>query len=269
MGAVLGARTGSFGRVTFFDISEPVAEHAHPHAHLLFKAGGGDRRMLVAGREATVSDTRCVLINPWQKHSDLSEQPGGATRLLAFYLEPGWTAERLGVGSVGFGRLTGAVSPRGRRLVARIGDALSGRMALPDDVLEEAIVDLVALASAECLVDRRTGLADYRIRHALRRLRERPHLHIDYSDVARGVGLSRSRFYEQFRSSVGVAPNMFVDGLVLEQAYAMMKQGGRPLDEIASELGFSAQSSFTRFFRERVGFPPSTLRRRIDRAGSP
>lgn len=58
---------------------------------------------------------------------------------------------------------------------------------------------------------------------------------------------------------------MFVDGLVLEEAYQMMSQTGRPLDEIASSLGFSAQSSFTRFFRDRVGFPPSLLRRQIER----
>ena len=83
--------------------------------------------------------------------------------------------------------------------------------------------------------------------------------------MARDVGLSRSRFYEQFRSSVGVAPNMFVDGLVLEEAYSLMSGTHRPLDEIASDLGFSAQSSFTRFFRDRVGFPPSTLRRQIER----
>jgi AraC-like DNA-binding protein len=139
---------------------------------------------------------------------------------------------------------------------------------MTDAELEEAIGQLVADASAEHLIDRRGGLADYRIRHALKKLREAPHLHIDYTDVARDVGLSRSRFYEQFSSSVGVAPNMFVDGLVIERAYSMMSQSARPLDEIATSLGFAAQSSFTRFFRDRVGFPPSILRRQMDRAGS-
>jgi AraC-like DNA-binding protein len=268
MAAVLGARTGAFGRATYFEIAEPVAEHAHPHVHLLFKAGGGDRRMLVEGTAVAVTDEQCLLINPWQKHSDLAEQPGGPTLLLVLYIEPVWMADRLGLGSIGFDGLTGKMTAEMRALVGQIGEALAGGLDIADDELEAMIATLIAGASADHLVDRRSGLADYRIRHALRKLRERPHLHIDYSNVARDVGLSRSRFYEQFRSSVGVAPNMFVDGLVLEEAYSMMSEAGRPLAEIAASLGFSAQSSFTRFFRDRVGFPPSTLRRQIDRAGS-
>jgi len=264
MAGVLGARTGAFGRATYFEITEPVAEHAHPHVHMLFKLGGGDRHMLVEGTRTEVTDTQCLLINPWQKHSDLSEQPGGPTLMLVLYLDADWIAARLGVYAVGFDALTGTVTPEMLALVQRIGAALAGEIEIDDIELEAMIGALAADAAADRLVDRRTGLADYRIRHALRKLRERPHLHIDYRDVARDVGLSRSRFYEQFRSSVGVAPNMFVDGLVLEEAYSLM-ESDRQLDEIASDLGFSAQSSFTRFFRDRVGFPPSTLRRQIER----
>ena len=263
MAGVLGARTGAFGRATYFEITEPVAEHAHPHVHMLFKLGGGDRRMLVEGTTADVTDAQCMLINPWQKHADLGEQPGGPTLMLVLYLDAEWIASRLGVYAVGFDALGGTVTPAMLERARRIGAALSGEP-LDDTEFEDLIGALAADAAADHLVDRRTGLADYRIRHALRKLRERPHLHIDYRNVARDVGLSRSRFYEQFRSSVGVAPNMFVDGLVLEQAYSLM-ESDRPLDEIASDLGFSAQSSFTRFFRDRVGFPPSTLRRQIER----
>lgn len=266
MAAVLGARTGAFGRATYFDITEPVAEHAHPHVHMLFKLGGGDRHMMVEGTVATVTDMQCLLINPWQKHHDLAEQPDGPTRMLVFYLDAEWIAARLGVYAVGFDALAGTVTPAMLALVQRIGAALCGDIEMGDTDLEAMIGALAADAAADHLVDRRTGLADYRIRHALTRLRKRPHLHIDYTDVARDVGLSRSRFYEQFRSSVGVAPNMFVDGLVLEEAYSLMSDTNRPLDEIASDLGFSAQSSFTRFFRDRVGFPPSTLRRQIERS---
>jgi AraC-like DNA-binding protein len=265
MAGVLGARAGAFGRATYFEITEPVAEHAHPHVHMLFKLGGGDRHMLVEGRSAEVTDTQCLLINPWQKHADLAGQPAGPTLMLVLYLDAEWIASRLGVYAVGLGGLNGTVTRAMLERAGHIAAALAGDL-VDDGELEEMIGSLAADAVADHLLDRRTGLADYRIRHALRKLRERPHLHIDYRDVARDVGLSRSRFYEQFRSSVGVAPNMFVDGLVLEEAYSLMSESGRPLDEIASDLGFSAQSSFTRFFRDRVGFPPSTLRRQIERS---
>ncbi len=266
MAAVLGARTGAFGRATYFEITEPVAEHAHPHVHMLFKLGGGDRHVMVEGAVAQVTDTQCLLINPWQKHYDLAEQPGGPTLMLVLYLEAAWIAARLGVYAVGFDAPAGTVTPAMLALVEQVGAVLAGEAEASDTELDAMIGALAADAAAAHLLDRRTGLADYRIRHALRKLRERPHLHIDYTNVARDVGLSRSRFYEQFRSSVGVAPNMFVDGLVLEEAYSLMSGSNRPLDEIASDLGFSAQSSFTRFFRDRVGFPPSTLRRQIERS---
>lgn len=267
MPAILGARTGAFGRATYFETAEPVAEHAHPHAHLLFKAGGGDRRMTVDGEIVAVTADQCVLINPWQKHADLAEQPGGPSLMLVLYIYADWLTDRLEVGFASFDGTVAPMTPVLRDMVARVGALLTSPDTGGGESADDLIGALVAAACAGRLDERYRGMADCRIRHALRKLRENPHLHIDYADVARDVGLSRSRFYQQFRSSVGVAPNMFVDGLVLEEAYQMMREPGRPLDEIASSLGFSAQSSFTRFFRDRVGFPPSLLRRQIERGG--
>jgi AraC family transcriptional regulator len=51
-----------------------------------------------------------------------------------------------------------------------------------------------------------------------------------------------------------------VDGLVLEEAIAMLVQSDRPIEDISARLGFAAQSSFSRFFKDRVGFPPGMLR---------
>lgn len=186
MAAILGARTGAFGRATYFEIAEPVAEHAHPHAHLLFKAGGGDRRMAVEGEIVDVTDDQCVLINPWQKHADLADQPGGPSLMLVLYIEPGWLAGRLGLGSVSFDSLTAPVTPLLRALMAQLGDVLKGDD--EDTDVEALIATLVAAAANGRLDDRYRGMADYRIRHALKKLRENPHLHIDYADVARDVG---------------------------------------------------------------------------------
>jgi AraC-like DNA-binding protein len=108
--------------------------------------------------------------------------------------------------------------------------------------------------------------ADYRIKNAVQLLREAPQLHNDFRSIARDVGLSRSRFFEQFRNSIGVAPNMFVDSLVIEEAIRMLAVPGQPLGQISTNLGFAAPSSFTRFFKERVGFTPSNLRRHVSDA---
>src|SRR5262249_17535508 len=125
MAGVLGARTGAFGRATYFEITTPVAEHAHPHVHMLFKLGGGDRHMLVQGTSPPVTDTQCRLINPWQKHADLAQQPDGSTLLLVLYLDAEWIAARLGVYAVGFDALGSTVTPAMRAGAQRIAAALS------------------------------------------------------------------------------------------------------------------------------------------------
>jgi AraC-like DNA-binding protein len=58
-----------------------------------------------------------------------------------------------------------------------------------------------------------------------------------------------------------------VDGLVIEEAIRMLSGSGQPLGQIAGNLGFAAPSSFTRFFKERVGFTPSNLRRHVEDPG--
>ena len=131
-----------------------------------------------------------------------------------------------------------------------------------DERFSEAIGELVEeslLVSAHtCEALERTS--DYRIRKAMKHFDEQPCLHHDFRQVARNVGLSRSRFFEQFKRSVGIAPTMYVDGLVVERAIALLVDSDCRIDEISASLGFAAQSSFSRFFKERVGFSPTALR---------
>ena len=265
MVGILGARDGPFGRATFFAIKEPVADHAHPHMHLLFKTGGGDRRLLIEAQPHALTDTQSLLINPWQRHADYPVQSDEASTMLALYIDHGWMAERFGLGDhFGFATPLGPATPLVRKLVAQACAAVTSSEPLAG-ALEDIIGELVSAAAGSALVDRQVPeLSDFRIRRARRKLEEHPHLHVDLGGVARDVGLSRSHFYEQFRSGVGVAPHMFMDALVLEQAYAMMAHSGQSLDQIAKSLGFAAPSSFTRFFRDRVGFPPSSVRRQIE-----
>jgi len=273
MSRLLGAWQGAFGRVTHVEVTNGVSEHAHPHLHLLFKLGGKDRAMRIGGELRPLSDDRFIMLNPWRKHSGgpmAASGPISSARVLALYLDPAWLADRTGGRQLVFatdsGEMTSTIRGAARHLGAILaGEGTAGARAV-DAMLDELLARAVLPNLAEPAVH---SAYDFRIRHAVRRLKERPQLHVDYAGLARNVGLSRSRFYEQFRNAVGVAPNMFVDGLLLEEACTLMAESGQPLDSIAAQLGFSAQSSFTRFFRERVGFPPSTLRRSIERRPQP
>lgn len=267
MTGILAALNGPFGRVTYFEIVEPVGNHAHPHVHLLFKISGDDRMMNVEGRTVRLDDDTCILINPWQEHCDIKPDGDSATRMLALYIEPAWLSQHLGGGwQRSFEIVTAPILPHVRSLVDAVRDMIEGGRS--DHVAFEALLlDLIqeCTAPVRLPVEMRRS-ADYRIKNAVQLLREAPQLHNDFRSIARDVGLSRSRFFEQFRNSVGVAPNMFVDSLVIEEAIRMLAVSGQPLGQISTNLGFAAPSSFTRFFKERVGFTPSNLRRHVSDA---
>lgn len=267
MTGILAALNGPFGRVTYFDIAEPVGSHAHPHVHLLFKISGDDRLMLVEGQPVRLDDDTCILMNPWQEHCDVKPDGDTASRMLALYIEPAWLARNLGGRwQRSFEASTAPVSRRARTLAETLRREIQNERSSINHV-EKLLLELIGDVSDPVRrpTDQRMS-ADYRIKNAVQLLREAPQLHNDFRSIARDVGLSRSRFFEQFRSSVGVAPNMFVDSLVIEEAIRMLAGSGRPLGEISTDLGFAAPSSFSRFFKERVGFTPSHLRRRVEQS---
>lgn len=260
MTGILGAEQGQFGRATLFDIREPVADHAHPHIHLLFKVSGSDRGLNVAGEDVILADDNCLLVNPWQRHADVPELCVDPTVMLALYVDAGYLADRYDLRPT-FISTTCTLSAAGLQRVGVVSSMLALGHDADDRQLEETVLALVDEAldrgGAE---DESSAVFDYRIRRAMAKLKENPRLHPDFAEIASNVGLSRSRFFEQFKKSLGIAPAMYVDGLLLEVAIEMLVHSDRPIEEISAALGFSAQSSFTRFVKDRVGFPPNTLR---------
>lgn len=258
MTGILGAYRGDFGRVTYLDITRPIATHAHPHIHMLFKISGADRSMQVGNRAIGLHRSNWVLVNPWQRHFDIPEECEAPTQMLALYIEKGWCRQRMEWPA--FAGSDCAITAGMRIRVDLLARMLGEGANVDGDWVEQMVSSIMREAARLALEDTSGHTAmDFRIRRALAALRVRTKGGPDFEAVARSVGMSRSRFFEQFRNSVGIAPNMYVDALLIERAISLLGED-KPIDDIAETLGFSAQSSFTRFFKERVGFPPSSLR---------
>ena len=57
-----------------------------------------------------------------------------------------------------------------------------------------------------------------------------------------------------------MTPAVFANVLRVETAVAAVGQGEDSIGAISAELGFDAQSHFTRFFRPHLGITPSAYR---------
>lgn len=78
---------------------------------------------------------------------------------------------------------------------------------------------------------------------------------------ARLCQMSRARFCRAFRAVTGSSFAQYKTGLRVESALALLRSGGRSLQEISLMCGFAEYSSFYRSFVARVGVSPSQYRR--------
>jgi len=266
MTGLLGVFQGRFGRVTLFRTNQPVRDHAHPQVHVLIKIDGEDGAYDVAGHgPSPVTDDRLVVINPWLAHANWRPPGGEPATILALYVEPSWLD--LGSGSLPIqvfatpeGRMTGTI----RRLAGRLSLALCDGPQIGAAGMETLLYELMMEVLGECADGTRLPVPerapDHRIRNAIGLMRRRDGCLADTNAVARAVGLSRSHFYERFRASVGLPPGLYADGLRLEAAIETLIRTDRRLGDISLDLGFPAQSHFSRFFKTKVGFSPKDYR---------
>src|SRR5205814_8612792 len=180
-----------------------------------------------------------------------------------------------------FSQAVEAITPRIRQLADALAvEVLNDRFLSPERL--EFMLQELALSIVETYLARRRGASpawrgskfeDTRIRRAISLLRARPNKELNMDELASQVGLSRSRFYDLFQVCTGFSPRAYLDMLCVEAAISRLSSGRGKIGELAAELGFSAQSNFTRFFLNQVGVPPSEYRRatstqREDQAGS-
>jgi len=210
-----------------------------------------------------------LLLNPGELHVSL-----GASRALEFHAAGDWLRASFPAACEAedarpFPQLRELVTPRIRQLADTLAvEAMNDRF-LSNERLEFMLQELILSIVETYLAKRRSSsplwkgsrFEDSRIRRAIALLRAHPNKDLSIDDLASQVGLSRSRFYDLFQLCTGFSPRAYLDMLCVETAISRLSSGQGKIAEVAAELGFSAQSNFTRFFLHQVGVPPSTYRR--------
>ena len=210
-----------------------------------------------------------LFLNPAEVHVS-----PGATRVLVLHAAREWLQTSFpavfeAADARPFSQTVEAITPRIRQLADTLAvEVLNDRFLSPERLefmLQELVLSIVetymARKRASSPLWRGSRFEDSRIRRAIALLRARPNKELSIDELASQVGLSRSRFYDLFQICTGFSPRAYLDMLCVETAISRLSYGRGKIAEVAAELGFSAQSNFTRFFLNQVGVPPSEYRR--------
>ena len=73
--------------------------------------------------------------------------------------------------------------------------------------------------------------------------------------LAQHVALSPYYLLRAFRAEVGMPPYTYLENVRIRYTQRLIK-AGKPLAEVAAEVGFSSQSHMTRQFKKIIGVTP-------------
>jgi AraC-like DNA-binding protein len=262
---------GSYGRATLHLIEGALVAHAHAEFHLIFKLGGSDALFKVDDSTVTVSDDRALLINPWSTHAKLDQGPEQSL-LLALLLDPGWLGTTLDIENAATGlqfkELAAGVDGEIATALAALSGCLAHGETHATPSCEEAVAQLVrATATRYARLRSMTEVLatskplDYRIKRAAEFIRNHAWDNPNVETVANAVGMSRSRLFDQFKACMGISPQQYLDWVRVSLATRLLTERHTSIGEVSHQLGFSAQSHFTRFFVQHLGISPSEFRR--------
>ncbi|MFV1994872.1 MAG: helix-turn-helix domain-containing protein [Verrucomicrobiales bacterium] len=86
---------------------------------------------------------------------------------------------------------------------------------------------------------------------------------ISISALAKMSGMSLRQFERRFKSYFNLSPQQFVIKMRIHESCELLRGTGKPVGEIALDLGFYDQSSFTVQFKRAMGLTPLQYRKQF------
>ncbi|HZM34700.1 MAG TPA: AraC family transcriptional regulator [Burkholderiales bacterium] len=252
MGRTVRLFEGRFGRLVLIELGAHESVQAQNDPAIVLQQG----------------DAEVVFLNPGELYIALDTR-----RVVVFHAAGSWLGESFPAvfgqeDRRPFPQSRETITPRIRQLAETLAiEVLNDRFLSPERlefILQELLLSIVetylAPRKASTLWEG-SRFEDTRIREAIALLRAHPNKDLNMNDLASKVGLSRSRFYDLFQICTGFSPRAYLDMLCVQTAISRLSSTRQTIADVAAELGFSAQSNFTRFFLNQVGVPPSKYRR--------
>jgi AraC-like DNA-binding protein len=106
------------------------------------------------------------------------------------------------------------------------------------------------------------GARDPFIGQALALLHKEPAHPWTVEDLARRVGLSRTRFAERFNHFLGEPPMSYLARWRVKLGAELLQSTEQSVAEVAATVGYGSEAAFNRAFKRELDCPPAQFRRR-------
>ena len=262
---------GRFGRLQLIESAAGDTPEPTDSLRILILQEGADIDVLVDGEAQRLTRDNLLFLNPGA--TSQAVLAAAHVQLFDFQASTEWLRRSFpavfDAGGRPFASANEPITQRIRQLADTLVVEVLNDQFLSHERLEFMLQELMLSIVETYLARRASGarlwrgspFADNRIRKALALLRAHPNKEVNMNALASQVGLSRSRFYDLFQISTGRSPRAYLDMLCVASAISKLSSGRGRIADVSAELGFSAQSNFTRFFQQQVGIPPSEYRR--------
>ncbi|MGC4009415.1 MAG: AraC family transcriptional regulator [Pseudomonas sp.] len=107
-------------------------------------------------------------------------------------------------------------------------------------------------------------LSDKRLGRAWQAMLEEPAHEWTIEALAERANMSRATFARQFTQVAGESPWALLTRVRMELAHRLLSGSQLSLTDIAAQVGYQSQASFTRKFKETYGDAPGRLRRTVN-----
>jgi AraC-like DNA-binding protein len=104
------------------------------------------------------------------------------------------------------------------------------------------------------------AMADERLVRALRMMHEQPGRAWSLSELAKGAGMSRTRFAVHFSAVAGVAPLGYLAAWRMRLAQRILREENASIAQISESLGYASESAFSNAFKRITGVAPRNYR---------
>ncbi|SDZ58303.1 transcriptional regulator, AraC family [Jannaschia faecimaris] len=104
------------------------------------------------------------------------------------------------------------------------------------------------------------GLRDPAVGRALRLLHGDPARSWTVGALAREAGVSRSVLAERFTTMLGMPPMTYLSNWRMQRAASLIKGGAVTIAQIAEQVGYESEASFSRAFKRATGLSPAHWR---------